>query len=606
MYDIILTGKYKRNCTTICKKVQKYFLDKDLEAKDKEKGKEPQKIEGSGEKNDEEKKKEKEEKKKNEKIYKFNEEILGDVLCELKGDEIEISFVDLDEKITIFKSPVTISSKLENISYTVYNQETLERALTDQTKNYNFYCDDNSVTSNDILKQKPPLVTMVKKSFIPYEIFSILCGKENVPKDKNVISIETNTLIPKDIKTLNLIRDTEFSMIINERNKLISLLNDFLDSKYKILKIYGTDGIGKSITFVYYTHIKNKYKVVYFNLKEIELASNDDKFNLIIYQLLNYFSENLEEDDAQTLEKQKQIAFKNFIDKLNEIKIGLNNIKNYNFWEILINLLKNNIFKDMFLILDQYKSENDKSNYLQKIENLIAWDESKKNIKLLVSSSINDYGVKEDLILYLIAISESNKNNIIINEISNININSGSNAFNNDVSNDQFIKNFLGSNYDNRKEKLLSYINSNKNEERKNLIKNELIQIIYINELVSVEDLKNESNKDQIEKIVDFNYNPKYYIQFKEIYNDNHLRYDLNYMYIYFKNEKYKSISKKINKFFSTYFKKNKNNSLLIINKITQIQQLIQNKTKLSFLQLIWLMGEIPLKYIKILVATEH
>ena len=105
--------------------------------------------------------------------------------------------------------------------------------------------------------------------------------------------------------------------------------------------------------------------------------------------------------------------------------------------------------------------------------------------------------------------------------------------------------------------------------------------------------------------MVDFNYNPKYYIKFKEIYKNNFPRYDLNSLYTYFKREKYQSISKKINKFFGTYFQKNKNNSLLIINKIEQIQQLIKNKTQLSFLQLIWLMGEIPLKYIKILISIE-
>lgn len=579
MYDIILTGKYKRNCTTICKKVQKYFHDKKLEEK---------KVE-----------------KENEKIYQFYEEILGNVLCELKENEIEIKFEKLKEKISIFKSPVTISSKLENINYTLYNQETLKRALTDQIKNYLFYCDDNLVTSEYILNQKPPLVTMIKKSNIPFEIFSPLNEKEHVPKDKNVISIDTNTLIPINISTLNLYRDTKFSLVITERNRLITLLNRFLDSKYKILKIYGADGIGKSISFVYYTHIKNKYKVLYFNLKEIQLASNKDKFNLIIYQLMNYFSENLEENDKQILEEQKQIAFQNFIDKLNEIKIGLDKIEKCDFWEILLNLLKNNIFKDMFLILDQYKLENDKYNYLQQLENLIALDDSKKQIKILVSSSINDYGVKEDFILYLIAIAELNRNNIIINDISKSNINNDSNIFKDDFSDHKFIKNFLDNNYDNRKEKLLSYINSNKNEERKNLIKNELIQIIYINELVSVEDLKTESNKDQIEKMVDFNYNPKYYIQFNEICKDNFPRFDLNSLYKYFKDEKYQSISKKINKFFDTYFQKNKNNSLLTLNKIEQIQLLIKNKTQFSFLDLIWIMEAIPLKYIKILIVKE-
>ena len=86
---------------------------------------------------------------------------------------------------------MTISSELENINYTVYNQETLKRALDDQTKNYHFYCDDDLVTSDYILKQKPPLVKMIKKSEIPYEIFSPLNEKEHIPVDESVISIDT-------------------------------------------------------------------------------------------------------------------------------------------------------------------------------------------------------------------------------------------------------------------------------------------------------------------------------------------------------------------------------------------------------------------------------
>ena len=205
MYDIILKGKYKRNCKTICKKVQKYFLDKKMEEEEEEKGKEE--------------KKKNENEKENEKIYEFDEEILGNVLCKLKEDEIEINFSKLEEKITIFKNPVTICSQLENINYNVYNQKTLKKALADQTKNYFFYCGNNLVTSDYIIKRKPSLVTLIKKSNIPYEIFSPLNKKEIVPENENVLTIDTNTLIPINISTLNLYRNTNFSLIITERNK---------------------------------------------------------------------------------------------------------------------------------------------------------------------------------------------------------------------------------------------------------------------------------------------------------------------------------------------------------------------------------------------------
>ena len=40
------------------------------------------------------------------------------------------------------------------------------------------------------------------------------------------------------------------------------------DKKF-ILKIYGSNGIGKSIIFLYFMAIKSDYKIIYFNLKDI-------------------------------------------------------------------------------------------------------------------------------------------------------------------------------------------------------------------------------------------------------------------------------------------------------------------------------------------------
>lgn len=40
-------------------------------------------------------------------------------------------------------------------------------------------------------------------------------------------------------------------MVIEKRNDLINEIDDFFNSEDKILKIYGCDGIGKSISFIY-------------------------------------------------------------------------------------------------------------------------------------------------------------------------------------------------------------------------------------------------------------------------------------------------------------------------------------------------------------------
>ena len=52
--------------------------------------------------------------------------------------------------------------------------------------------------------------------------------------------------------------------------------------------------------------------------------------------------------------------------------------------------------KKLVYIIDQYKSENDTVNKVNTIQKMII--EKKKNIKLIISSSLNDMNVKSDFI----------------------------------------------------------------------------------------------------------------------------------------------------------------------------------------------------------------
>ena len=62
-------------------------------------------------------------------------------------------------------------------------------------------------------------------------------------------------------KTLNIIFD-------QNRVKLINKITEFLDSENKFYLILGTDGIGKTVTVLYYTaSFSEKYKNLYLNLK---------------------------------------------------------------------------------------------------------------------------------------------------------------------------------------------------------------------------------------------------------------------------------------------------------------------------------------------------
>ena len=58
--------------------------------------------------------------------------------------------------------------------------------------------------------------------------------------------------------------NSELNLIVKQRNVLIQNILEFLNKKEKLLlKIYGSDGIGKSVSFLYFTTIKTIYKILY-------------------------------------------------------------------------------------------------------------------------------------------------------------------------------------------------------------------------------------------------------------------------------------------------------------------------------------------------------
>ena len=62
------------------------------------------------------------------------------------------------------------------------------------------------------------------------------------------------------------------------------------DKKF-ILKIYGSNGIGKSIIFLYFMAIKSDYKIIYFNLKDI-FTYKQDQQEYFRNALMKYYSSN--------------------------------------------------------------------------------------------------------------------------------------------------------------------------------------------------------------------------------------------------------------------------------------------------------------------------
>ena len=585
-------------------------------------------------------------------VFVCQDSFFGKIYYELCKNEIIIDIRDFNEKVKIFKEPVKFFNEEDKQIYEVYNKDSLETSLKFYSDKYLLFVDNKIQTSSEILENIPnKIILKIKENEnLLFDIFKSINKKEEMPKDKGTISIDTNKLVTQNINSLGIRRNEQFHLIINSRNELIKEIQDFMDSEEIIMKIFGCDGVGKSISFIYLTSLKNNFKTVYFNLKEFHNAENSRILEIFKYQLMNYYiSQNILEDKKEKIYKKN---FDLFSEKIESIEKELNKCQLFDFWDLFeIISKKMNILYKVVFIFDQYKEENDKYNRLLRIEKKII---SLKNIKLIVASSLNDMKVKYDFInilkYYLKATSkikeqteenegkDNRENDLtkleLFNDIFN-EYNPEKNYLEKDDEEDENFKkikifndvddNKIDENIEkkqNNENKPINNIFINYNQE--NLFNyNEKYRILYINNLISVQninDIDNKENKENkenkqnkekeiIEKLEDFDYNPKYYNKLKDFYNKNIENSNINNIYANFLHNTYDNIKEKIKNFYDNY---NIYNRLsvsfpeLIAKKLINLYNLIQTRTKLNLKLLIHYLNQFPVKYIKIFVLDNE
>jgi len=562
MYDTYLQAPYPRNCKKICSKAVKYFDSKISENE-----------------------------------YIFEDNLFETIKCKLSDENITIEFPSISQKIIIFKKPVIF--RYNNGSIEVFDEENLKKVLNDYNNEYLFYSEEKAREKNEILMNRPSEVRLIPKTKLNIEYLEYLNEKEDIPKNENTVSINACKLTTMDLNSLNVKRNENFEVAIKDRMFLFKILNEFLDSKYKILKIFGSDGIGKSISFLYYTHIKQKYKIIYFNLKELYIKLKNDQIDIMMAQLLSYFTCETQKNNNKIAEK---IAFANFKDKESEIRNIILEYQEFDFWKILQRLISDQFFKDnTLIILDQYKTENDPNEKLLNIQNMLMTHLLYDSIKILISSSINDSGVKEDFELDLLALFHIYDNNNMTKD------NHDNMIINNDLNTNEHESKLKEQKEPNTFNKLKNenYLMSESFNHRKNMIKNNLIEIIYISQLISAQNLTNEK-REIITKMHDFNYNPKYYYKFKKYCFDNEKYFNIDELYTYFSENNYQSISKKIKNYYSDYYKNSKDTAIPMFDYILNIDNKINSEFIFTFAQLIEILQTIPLKYIKILKDSNN
>ena len=213
----------------------------------------------------------------------------------------------------------------------------------------------------------------------------------------------------------NINKENKFFFINNKkRNEFIETLNNFFKGNfsYNILYILGPMSSGKSTTLIHFKNLSN-FPIIYINLKVLNFLQGKEKLNIFFNETLLFFKD---------YNSQKKF----FLKEIND-KDDLDNIKTNEIIIIFVKKLMNKV-SNLKLIIDQYKEEYDEEGKLKK--ELISIFKKNNNSKLLLSSSINDFDIREFIInnIYKISIKNIKENNLenikalYVNELFNLNI----------------------------------------------------------------------------------------------------------------------------------------------------------------------------------------
>jgi len=534
--------------------------------------------------------------------------ILNDNIFKINYNNIEY---------VIEKEPFIFYSEENKLLGKVYDVQSFIKLMKRIINILEIYNDKNIElkTKNDILNNKSRKFIIKEKIKFTREKFNSLNSKRDFdPKLNEPITIPKSELSPIPLKEFHS-EEKNIKLILEKRNELITYINDFMESwKKKILIIYGCDGIGKSATYIYLSNLYNSYKVLYFNLKII-MKNKYESYDLFAYEIMRYFTINVKQGNDEEKNKYNYEQYLETIKKIDK--------NNFNFWKEVIKFMNNNnIVNETLLIIDQYKDIYDQNSNLNELKNIIL--DKVTSFKLLICLSVNNTSVKNNLINELYYGSKESP--IIINsEIQNNEIYNNKDSYEreieetdldkfNNYSKDEddgkfdnilFFKNVENENKYKKeiKEKCFKSLKKNINKDIINIVEvtsseNNKIEIIYINELISVENIEDDYSK----YLNLFDYNPKYYIKFKKFVSDKDDSMDD--LHKKFLKDTEKNISEKIKEYFSgNKYDTLKNESIV---ELIKLKDLVNNKVRFTAPLLIKYIKEFPMKYIKIKAYNKN
>ena len=444
---------------------------------------------------------------------------------------------ELQETFYFYKSPLNL--KIEKNEYKIHTCEQCRNILqkfdlriysitVDNVKINNKRLNYKNIKSIIINKIEPDILEEAFNKYILRDIPKFPFQESIVKVEKKFLSLYFDDIcnsFDKKEDSINLILD-------NNRIEFINKINQFLYSEKVFYLSFGTDGIGKTITLLYYSSsVLNDYNNIYLNLKLFfKYKKNKNKLKEIFYDEIKriFLIDKAEKDNASY----SYTKYNKLIKKMDETNPDMDGIQY--FWELLFLFIKNYndlIVDNIFIILDQYKIDQIDDNYenLNKLCNMIQSSGFETTAKLMILISINNYDTKNIFLenLSYVPFYPTSVNNLIpspkyrsnIFEDFDININNtlNENKTNNyeldDIENylnekqKEFQTNFNKILYDSLIQPFEVISKLDLNSIYSNITKKE-----YINEIVNCKNLLSDNiNENYLNCLEVFGYSIKYY-----------------------------------------------------------------------------------------------
>ena len=228
----------------------------------------------------------------------------------IEKEYLHIKFSQNQKVVNIFRKfldpPKNVIIDINNINIKtlkLYTKDAYAEIQKAFSTNFRYIFMDN-VESNTIrLKSKAltipeNIIDIYLNIKNDYKSYDTAIKLDSIEIDPLFLSSNFYDIFPEVEKTTN------FELILNDKRKiLLNKLKSFVESDKNQYWLIGSDGIGKSISLLYFSSLKD-YQIIYFNLKLYVISSEKDKFlEIFLKDIHKLFL--------------KDIDFKEYIDAIN-------------------------------------------------------------------------------------------------------------------------------------------------------------------------------------------------------------------------------------------------------------------------------------------------